>query len=101
MSWGRGGRSRWTLDRKRCLHHQLHTHGPQRAVGVCGHPVVCYQLVAISEVPDVVNGSGGFQVAAGVVELDLEDHVLATEENIRRLVHRRLLGDVDRQWDLI
>lgn len=84
-----------TLSRKCCLHHQFHTHVPQPAVGVCGHISVCYQLVAISEVPDVVNGSSSFEVPAGVVQLDFEDHVLTTKENIVRLVDRSLLGDAD------
>lgn len=97
----RGGNSGQTLYRECCLHHQFHTHGPQPAVGVRGHIVVCYQLVAISEVPDVVKGSGGFEVAAGVMELDFEDHVLTTKEYIVGLVHRSLLGDADCHWDLI
>jgi len=62
---------------------------------------VCHQLVAISEVPDVVNGGCGFEVAAGVMELDFENHVLTTKENILRLVDRSLLGDVNCNWDLI
>lgn len=62
---------------------------------------MCDKLVAISEVPDVVDGGGGFEVAAGVMELDFEDHVLTAEENVLRLVDRSLLGDVDCQWDLI
>lgn len=80
--WSWGGNSRWTFNRKCSLHHQPHTDLPQRAVGVCGHITVCYQLVAISKVPDVVNGSGGFEVAAGVVQLDLKDYIITTEENI-------------------
>lgn len=62
---------------------------------------MCHQLVAISEVPDVVDGGSGFEVAAGIMELDFEDHVLATKENIVRLVDRGLLGDVDSHRDLI
>lgn len=62
---------------------------------------MCYQLVAISEVPDVVNSGSGFEVTAGVMELDFEDHVLTTEENILRLVEWSLLGDADCHWDLI
>ena len=99
LSWsGSGGR---TLHRERCFHHQLHTHDPQPAVGVCGHSAVCHQLVAVPEVPDVVNRGSGFEVAAGVMELDFEDHVLTTKENIASLVDRSLLGDVDCHWDLI
>ncbi len=60
-----------------------------------------YQLVAISEVPDIVNGGRGFEVATGVMELDFKDHVLTTKENILRLVDRSPLGDVDCHWDLI
>lgn len=97
----RGGTGGQTLCRKCCLNHQLHTHVPQPAVGVCGHITVRYQLVAISEVPDVVNGSSGFEVPAGVMKPDFEDHVLTTKENIVRQVHRSLLGDADCQRDLI
>lgn len=68
---------------------------------MCGHVTVCYQLVAISKVPDVVNGGGGFEVAAWVVELDLKDYIFTAEENILGLVDRSLLGDVDCHWDLI
>lgn len=100
-SWSCGCSSWWTFDRESCLHHQLHTHAPQHTVGVCGHVTVCYQLIAISEVPDVVDSSGGFEVSTGVMELDVEDHVLTAEKNILRLANRSLLGDVDCQWDLI
>lgn len=95
---GRGGRA---LHWERGLHHQLHAHLPQRAVGVRGHVAVGHQLIAVSEVPDEVDGGGGFQVAAGVVELDLEDHVLTAEEDVFGLAARSLLGDADRHWDLI
>ena len=97
----RGDSSRRTLNGERCLHHQHHTHAPQPAVSVCGHIAVCHQLVAISEVPDVVDGGGSFEVATGIVELDSEDHVLTTKENIVRLVDRSPLGDVDSHRDLI
>lgn len=60
-----------------------------------------HQLVAISEVPDVINGGGGFEVATGVMKLDFEDHVLTAEENILRLVDRSPLGDVDCHRDLV
>lgn len=60
-----------------------------------------YQLVAVSEVPDVVNGCCSFQVVARVMKVNREDHVLATDEHICRLVNRRLLEDVDYYWDLI
>lgn len=99
LSWG--GRGGQTLCRKCCLHYQLHTHVPQPAVGVCGHISVRYQLVAISEVPDVVNGSSGFEVSARVMQLDFEDHILTAKENIVRLVHCILLGYADCQRDLI
>lgn len=62
---------------------------------------MCHQLVAISEVPDVVDGGGSFEVATGIMELDFEDHVLTTKENIVRLVDRSPLGDVDSHRDLI
>lgn len=101
VRWRRGGRRRGTLNRKGGLHHQLHTHLPQRRVGVRGQLSVCHQLVAVSEIPDVVDGHCSFQVVAGVVKVNCEDHVLATDEHVRRLVNRRLLGDVDRHWDLI
>lgn len=60
-----------------------------------------HKLVAVPEVPDVVDGSGGFQVPAGVVEPDFEDHVPATEKNVLGLVDGRLLGDADRHGDLV
>lgn len=97
----RGGGSGRTLDGERCLHQQLHFHGPQRAVRVCSDVAVCDQLVAVPEVPDVVDGSGGFEVAAGVVELDLEEYFLAAEENVVRLVDGGLLGDADGHRDLV
>lgn len=53
---------------------------------MCGHGAMCYQLVAVSEVPDVVNSGGGFEVAAGVMELDFEDHVLTAEKNVLRFI---------------
>lgn len=96
--WSRGGR---TLCGECRLHHQLHVHGAQPAVGVCGHVAVCHQLVAVLEVPDVVDGSGRFEVTAGVMKLDFEDHVLSTEENIVRLVDGGLLGDADCHGDLV
>lgn len=95
----RGGGGGHTLSRECRLHHQAHAHAPQRVVLVRDHVTVRHQLVAVAEVPDEVNRSRRLQVAAGVVELDLEDDVLATDEN--RRVHRSLLGDVDRQGDLI
>lgn len=99
MGWGDSGW--WTLRGKCCLHHQLHTHVPQPIVGVCGQVPMCHHLVSVSEVPDVVNGGGGFEVPTGIVELDFEDHVLSTKENIISLVDRSLLRNVDRHWDLI
>lgn len=80
--WSRGSGSWWALHRERCLHHELHTHGPQRAVGVCGHLAVRHQLVAISEVPDVVDGGSSFEVATGVMKLDFKHHILTAEENV-------------------
>lgn len=97
----RSGGSGRTLDGERCLHQQLHFHGPQCAVRVCGNVAVCDQLVAVPEVPDVVDGSGSFEVAAGVVELDFEEYFLAPEENVVRLVDGGLLGDADGHRDLI
>lgn len=96
-----GGSSGQTLYWEGCLDQQFHIPGPQAAVGVRDQIAVCYQLVAISEVPDVVNGSSGFEVATGVMELDFKDHVLTTKENIVRLVDRCLLGDADCYRDLI
>lgn len=95
---GRGGR---TLYGEGCLHHQLHLHGAQPAVGVRGHVAQRHQLVAVPEVPDVVDGGGGLQVTAGVVNLDSEDHGHATEEDVLRLVDGCLLGDADRNGDLV
>lgn len=60
-----------------------------------------HQPVAVPEVPDVVHGGGGFQVPAGVVEPDFEDHVPAAEKNVLGLVDGRLLGDADRHGDLV
>lgn len=97
---GRGGGG-WTLCWERRLHHQLHAHGAQPAVGVRGHVAVRHQLVAVPEVPDVVEGGGRSQVAAGVVKLHLEDHVLSTEEDVLRLVDGCLLGDADCHGDLV
>lgn len=97
----RGGGGGWTLCRERRLYHQLHTHTPQRAVGVCGHVAVGHQLVAVSEVPDVVDGGRRSEVPAGVVELDFEEHVLAANENVLGLVGCGLLGDFNCNWDLI
>lgn len=65
------------------------------------HAAVRHQLVPVPEVPDVVDGRRRFQVAAGVVELDSEDHVRAAEEHVLGLVGGRLLGDVDRHGDLV
>lgn len=93
-----GGRA---LDGEGGLHHQLDAHHAQPAVGVRGDGPVRHQLVAVSEVPDVVDGGGLFEVAAGVMELDVEDHILTTVEDVGRLVDRSLLGDVDCHWDLI
>lgn len=98
----RGGGSGRTLDGESCLHQQLHFHGSQRAVGVCSDVAVCDQLVAVPEVPDVVDGGGGgFEVAAGVVELDFEEYFLAAEENVVRLVDGGLLGDADGHRNLV
>lgn len=66
-----------------------------------GHVAVRHQLVAVPEVPDVVEGGGRFQVTAGVVEMDAEDHVLAAEKDVLRLVDRCLLGDLDGHGDLV
>lgn len=95
---GRGGQA---LHGEGRLHHQLHVHGAQPAVGVCDQAAVRHQLVSVHEVPDVVDGRGTFQVAAGVVELDFEDQVLPAEENVLGLVDGRLLGDADGHGDLV
>lgn len=60
-----------------------------------------YQLIAVSKIPDVVNGGSSFQVAAGVMEVDFENHILTTDEDILRLVDCTLLRDVDRHWNFI
>lgn len=68
---------------------------------MCGDVAVRDQLVAVPEVPDVVDGGGSFEVAAGVVELNFEEYFLAAEENVVRLVDGGLLGDADGHRDLV
>lgn len=83
------------------LYHQLDLHGAQLTIGVRSHVTVRHQLVAVPEVPQVVDWGGSAQVAAGVVQPHLEEDVLTAEEDILGLVDGRLLGDGDDKRDLI
>ena len=92
---------RGARDLDRHLHRQLHVNFADRAVGVRGHVAMGDQLVAVLEVPDVVDGIGSLQVVTGVVNRHTEHHVLATHKHARRQVGCCLLGNIHRHWDLV
>ena len=95
--------SGWRAGCAECrLHGQLDGDVAKGAVGMGGHVTMGDQLVAITEVPDVVHSVCRLQVVTRVVDIHLEDHVGAAHKHILLCdIYSQLLGQVHCDRNLI
>ncbi len=92
----RAGHTEW------CLHEELDCHISKSVVGMGCHIAVRDQLVAIPKVPNEVHCISCLQIAAWVVDLDIENHIWPSDKDVFvSYAVWILLGNVHGEWNLI